>query len=280
MMPLQTAFRPEEKKQKTRDSKACNVLKLYWHKTETASTELLFPSTATAQEQKAAPSCRIIFSRSQALPFRLSQQAGLAASTKLSSARMKGLTGLGIPVNFNELGADGFVLKTDSLRLIIAGGNDKGTLFGVYTFLEKYLGCRMYAPKVKFIPVKDTIIVGKIEDKEIPEIKYRTIHYKDSWDAEYVDWHKLNHDAEGERPAWGTWVHTFNHLVPPEIYFNDHPEYLCNARRKKATYPALSFESRGRECCYSEPAPGDCGGSGCQILVSKSERQQEVLHVR
>ena len=37
----------------------------------------------------------------------------------------------------------------------------------------------------------------------------------------------MNHDAQGERPAWGTWVHTFNSLVPPEIYFKDHPEYFA-----------------------------------------------------
>ena len=45
----------------------------------------------------------------------------------------------------------------------------KATLFGVYTFLEKYLGCRMYTPKVKIIPVRDTIILGNIDDREVPE---------------------------------------------------------------------------------------------------------------
>ena len=80
---------------------------------------------------------------------------------KLFLGRMNGLMRQGIAVNFNELEADGFVIKTDSLRLIIAGGNDKGTLFGVYTFLEKYLGCRMYAPEVKIIPKKDTISIGQ-----------------------------------------------------------------------------------------------------------------------
>ena len=55
-------------------------------------------------------------------------------------------------INLNELEADGFVIMTDSMRLIIAGGNEKGTLYGVYTFLEKYLGCRLYSPDVKFIP--------------------------------------------------------------------------------------------------------------------------------
>jgi alpha-glucuronidase len=36
-------------------------------------------------------------------------------------------------INLNMLKEDGFVIRTDSLRLIIAGGNEKGTLYGVYT---------------------------------------------------------------------------------------------------------------------------------------------------
>src|SRR5690606_38913588 len=68
-------------------------------------------------------------------------------------------------INLNTLQEDGFVIKTDSLRLIIAGGNEKGTLYGVYTFLEKYLGCRMYSPTVKIIPETKQIALETINDR-------------------------------------------------------------------------------------------------------------------
>ena len=199
----------------------------------TSLYRIIIPASATPSEQKAANVLQdyLLQISGAALPILPADKPG--SIYEIILGQNERLDALGIPVNFNELGADGFLIKTDSMRLIIAGGNDKGTLFGVYAFLEKYLGCRMYTPKAKVIPLKDTIQLGNIADKEIPGIKYRTIHYKASWDAEYVDWHKLNHDAEGERPAWGTWVHTFNHLVPPEIYFRDHPEYyaLRNGKR-------------------------------------------------
>ena len=188
---------------------------------------IVLPSSASAQEQKAASVLQdyLMQISGAAIPIVSAYKPG--SKYEIILGQNERLDALGIVVNFNELEADGFVIKTDSLRLIIAGGNDKGTLFGVYAFLEKYLGCRMYAPMVKIIPVRDTILLGITEDKEIPKIKYRTIHYKTSWDAEYVDWQKLNHDARGERPAWGTWVHTFNNLVPPETYFKDHPDYYA-----------------------------------------------------
>ncbi len=136
-------------------------------------------------------------------------------------------------IDLNTLKEDGFVIRTDSLRLIIAGGNEKGTLYGVYTFLEKYLGCRMYSPKVKIIPKRDRIELGKIDDRQVPVITFRDTHYRVTWDAEYTDWHKLDHDPDGGRPDWGMWVHTFNELVPPGIYFKDHPEYYAQVRGKR-----------------------------------------------
>lgn len=136
-------------------------------------------------------------------------------------------------INLNALKEDGFVIKTDSLRLIIAGGNEKGTLYGVYTFLEEYLGCRMYSPRVKLIPKQNRIALDKIDNLQVPVIGFRDTHYRASWDAEYIDWHKLDHDDKGGRPDWGMWVHTFNELVPPETYYQDHPEYFSMVKGKR-----------------------------------------------
>jgi len=140
---------------------------------------------------------------------------------------------LGVKIDFNSLGEDGFAIQTDSLRLIIAGGNDKGTLYGVYTFLEKYLGCRMYSPQVKLIPTRTRIALQKINDIQSPVIKFRDTHYRVTWHDEYTDWHKLDHDQHGNRTDWGMWVHTFNALVPPEIYYEEHPEYYAMVKGKR-----------------------------------------------
>ncbi len=188
---------------------------------------IVIPSSATVHEEKAAEVLQdyLLQISDAALPI-------ISADKKKSPFEIilgqnERLDELGISVNYNELGKDGFVIRTDSLRLIISGGGGKGTLYGVYTFLEKYLGCRMYSPKVKIIPRLEKIVLGTINDKQIPVIRFRDTHYRVSWDPEYTDWHKLNHDERGNRPAWGMFVHTFNSLVPPEVYFRDHPEYYA-----------------------------------------------------
>lgn len=201
----------------------------------TSLYRIIIPAYPTSAEQKAAEVLQdyILQISDAALPVISVDKNRKGSQFEIILGQNERLDKLGIEINFNELGKDGFIIRTDSLRLIIAGGSKKGTLYGVYSFLEKYLGCRMYSPEVKIIPRQDKILLGKINDKQVPAIKYRTIHYRCTWNQEYADWHKLSHDARGERTAWGLWVHTFNHLVPPEIYFNEHPEYyaLRNGKR-------------------------------------------------
>jgi hypothetical protein len=192
---------------------------------ETSRYRIVLPSTATPYEVKASEVFQdyLLQISGAALPV---ISAGKGASPyEIVLGQNERLDELDLDINLNELKEDGFVIKTDSLRLIIAGGNEKGTLYGVYTFLEKYLGCRMYSPTVKVIPQQKRIVLGKIDDRQVPVITFRDTHYRISWDAEYTDWHKLDHDVNGARPDWGMWVHTFNTLVPPETYYNDHPEY-------------------------------------------------------
>jgi hypothetical protein len=147
-------------------------------------------------------------------------------------------------IDYKNLKEDGFVILTDSLRLIITGGNEKGTLYGVYSFLEKYLGCRMYSPKVKVVPKQKQIILDKINEQQIPVIGFRDTHYRTTWDAEFTDWHKLDHDPKGARTDWGMWVHTFNELVPPKIYYQSHPEYYSMVKGKRIP----------TQLCLSNPA--------------------------
>ncbi|HBE43155.1 MAG TPA: DUF4838 domain-containing protein [Bacteroidales bacterium] len=251
---------------------------------------IIIPSYPTPDEKKAAEVLQdyMLQISDAALPVISVDRNRKGIPFEIILGQNERLDKLGIDINFNELGEDGFIIKTDSLRLIIAGGSKKGTLYGVYTFLEKYLGCRMYTPRVKIIPKHEKIILDRINDRQIPAVKYRTIHYRGTWDQEYADWHKLSHDAGGERTAWGLWVHTFNHLVPPEIYFAEHPEYyalrdgkriptqlcLTNPEVLKLTIQNLRKDmARNPEALYWSVSQNDnrnyCMCGNCQAIDKK-----------
>lgn len=194
---------------------------------------IVIPTAATASEKKAADVLQryLLEISGAALPV---LSAGQHRSPyEILLGQNDRLDDMAVEIDFNALGEDGFAIRTDSMRLIIAGGSDKGTLYGVYGFLEKYLGCRMYSPVVKVIPQHERITLGKIDETQIPVIKFRDTHYRVTWDAEYTDWHKLDHDEHGDRTEWGMWVHTFNSLVPPETYYEEHPEYFAMVKGKR-----------------------------------------------
>jgi len=194
---------------------------------------IILPAAATENEKKAASVLQgyLIRISGAALPILYDDQP--LYPYEIIIGQSKRLAQLEVPLSLNVLGEDGFRIQTDSLRLIIAGGSEKGALYGVYTFLEKYLGCRMYAPNVKKIPALNEVAIGSIQDQQVPGIRFRDTHYRITWDQEYSDWHKLDHNSEGERPEWGMWVHTFNALVPPEMYYKDHPEYFSQVKGKR-----------------------------------------------
>ena len=90
-------------------------------------------------------------------------------------------------IDLAELEEDGYVISTQNGRLTIAGGSEKGTLYGVYGFLEKYLGCRKYTSKVSLVPAQFNIRLNHIYDKEIPVFKFREVLYRDVYHPEYME---------------------------------------------------------------------------------------------
>lgn len=126
--------------------------------------------------------------------------------------------------DLNNLGGDGFIIRSVNNTLILTGGIRKGVLYSVYTLLEDYLGCRMYTAAVTEVPHQSSIsLPASIARKEIPSFAYRTTFYVESLNHTYSDFHKMNYFFED----WGLFAHTFENLVPQAKYFASHPEYYA-----------------------------------------------------
>ncbi|MEO5978668.1 MAG: DUF4838 domain-containing protein [Chryseolinea sp.] len=195
---------------------------------------ILLPSFPTIEEQKAADVLQkyVLEISGAALP--IIPASAKATGHEIVIGQNERCDQVKLKVDWNNLKEDGFLITTDSSRLFIAGGSGKGALNGVYAFLEEYLGCRMYTPQVKVVPHRDKIIIPEIKGNlQIPKILFRDTHYRATWDAAYIDWHKLDQAPDGERPDWGSWVHTFNDLLPPDLFYKDHPEYFAMVNGKR-----------------------------------------------
>jgi len=134
-------------------------------------------------------------------------------------------------IDVAKVGAQGFTIRTVGRHLVIAGGAEWGNLYGVYTFLEDYVGCRWYTSTASCIPSRPTLTIGAIDDTQVPAFAWRRTSYRDIAppQAQPIAMRlKLNGGGD-----WGLWCHSFFELVPPSEYFEKHPEYfsLVNGRR-------------------------------------------------
>lgn len=94
-------------------------------------------------------------------------------------------------------------LKTaDDGRLVISGCDDMGIVYGVYTFLEKHVGCAWYAPDTEFVPKLDGYKLPTLDETGRPTILYRE-HYLGGHDRLW-NWRLRN--KESHRTAFGIGV--------------------------------------------------------------------------
>lgn len=131
------------------------------------------------------------------------------------------------------LGEEGFVIRTVGDTLVIAGGESRGTAYGIYTFLERWLGCRWFAPDCTHIPRREILTIPDIDHREQPALEYREPFYPGLTGGDWSLHNKVNgcychlEESHGGKMSYASWlVHTFDRLVPPEMYFDSHPEYF------------------------------------------------------
>lgn len=153
--------------------------------------------------------------------------------------RSRALTRIAPALPPADLGPEGFVIETRGPHLVIAGGSPRGTLYGVYEFLDR-LGCRWFTTDVARIPRLPTIPLGVLRLRREPAFEYREPFFTEAFDRDWAARNRVNgHHAAldastGGKIAYYPFVHSFNQLVPPEKYFASHPEYfsLIDGKRR------------------------------------------------
>lgn len=129
-------------------------------------------------------------------------------------------------------GEDGFLLSTDKGVLRIVSGGDKGAIYGVVTLLEDYLGVSYYAKETYTLTPSATITLPVIHRVETPAFRYRQTWSYGCEDPIYKMWFRL--EEPQQLFVDNLWVHTFDKLIPSDVYGKEHPEYyaLINGERR------------------------------------------------
>ena len=208
-------------------------------------------------------------------------------------------------VDADKLPYDGIVVETIDDNIVMLGHPVRGTLYAVNTFLEEAAGVRWWTSTESFIPKAKKLKVPKLQINYGPHLIYREAFYKDALsDTKFAARMKCNGDFSKIEPEYGEYhkfqyfVHSFYPILPPEIYFDKHPEWyslvdgkrmnqsaqLCltnEAMRKEfihntlntlRLHPDMDFISISQNDCH-----GACQCDACQAIVKEEGSESGPL---
>lgn len=144
---------------------------------------------------------------------------------------------------------EGYTYRTVGKNIWIYGGKQRGTMYGVYSFLENAFGIRWYTKDYTHIPKLDKHYFDTIYCSEEPFIQYRFDQY---FNVEpHKDWlahNKCNSVWAAQDNEYGGLVaywnaHTFEQFIPSGEYFQKHHEYFSLRNGKRTPYTQLCLSN-------------------------------------
>ena len=147
---------------------------------------------------------------------------------------------------------EAFFYKSCEGDIVIVGGSERGTMYGVFAFLENELGCRWYSEKCTVVPKRNSYSFVSLDFSDAPAIPIRNIMYSEFRDATF----RVHCRANGRirtgpakpwpQPGGGSAMisaHTLSFLLPAEEHFEKHPEY----------YALRNGERISKQPCFTNP---------------------------
>ncbi len=203
--------------------------------------KIVLPQDASAHQKQAAHELQNYFVKiSGALRTIITDEQPLGSHEIILGSPLR-IALLGENSDLEKIGPSGYLLRTIGNHLVLASADDLPALYAVYGFLEDHLGCRWYAPDAEFVPEKKTVLLPPIDDLQVPPVEWRLVYCYEAMDPAWAAKLKLNGNVScwsftnkhetgsvGKESYryWGPFCHTFHTYVPPETYFQEHPEYF------------------------------------------------------
>lgn len=180
-----------------------------------------------------------------------------------------------VDIDRKSIKKDGFLLYSTGDKLFISGVDSRGTLYGVYTFLEEYLGVRWFTPTLEVVPENEDIIIdSKINRLIEPSFSIRrndSIGTNDAYRART----KMNVSFWEEAVDYGgaltyvLWDVTLDKLVPDDL-ITEHPEYFATTAEGTKTCDHV---------CLSNPEVLDVAVKNAREAILENETNAKYIHI-
>jgi hypothetical protein len=199
-----------------------------------AMAAIVLPKTPTAPERTAAAELADYLGRVTGGTFEVITGDAMVPSSRIYVGPTEFAKANG--TDPASLGPEEWVMRTVGEDLVLVGGRPRGTLYAAYHFLEDFVGVHWWNPFEETVPSKPTLAVEDLDRRGQPVFRYRDIYMLYGNDGgRFAARNRLNRDGDaGIAPEYGGevgygppyHVHTFYMYVPPDDYFDQHPEWF------------------------------------------------------
>ena len=155
------------------------------------------------------------------------------------------------------MGDEELRIRIRSNNIAIAGGRPRGTLYGVYTFLEDYVGVRFLTPEHTHVPsIGEWRVVSPVDRTYRPPLAFRYSYYGEvNGNPAFAA--RMRCNTVPREPRFGGVTprrlinHSFANQIPSAKYGKDHPEYYSLVDGKRLS--EVHNDSRDNEPCLTNP---------------------------
>ena len=130
-----------------------------------------------------------------------------------------------IATQYKVMDDDGFIIMTSGKNVVISGKSDYGTEYGVYDFLEKYVGVKWLMPTELWteVPIAKNLSVEKISVENNPKFLSRSFFNinMENHNAQLAEWGR--HNRLRNRIDFH---HNLINLFDSDIIKKSHPSFL------------------------------------------------------
>lgn len=190
-------------------------------------------------------------------PQQTTQNIFIGSSSALASSS--------INIDTKAMGDEAFRIRASSDQIAIAGGRPRGTLYGVYTFLEDYLGIRFLTPDHTHVPaIQGSQPLPEVDRSYDPPIVFRWSYWYDTNKNPDFAARIRSNGVASNRPELGGVSpyklinHSLHVYVNSKTYGQEHPEYfaLIDGERRanlNSPNPYADAHGNGTQLCMSNP---------------------------
>ena len=219
------------------------------------SWQIITAPKASPAEQYAAEEFKYFFQQASGIVLEISTGKDTHLSTRqIYIGAPSALTTDVTDISLEQLGEEGFSLQISPEQIYIIGGQPRGTLYGVYEFLERYLGIRFLTFDHTYIPPKTNLAIPCEIYNYKPPFSFRWSYYGENVEhSEFTA--RLRGNTIPKDKKFGGLTHqnlishSFMDLLPVEKYGKEHPEYfaLVDGERK------MKAAGGGPQPCVTDP---------------------------